>query len=247
MAKTIKKSSRASSKVKKKRWFTIVSPKILGEKPVGESYLVDPETSVGRTIKVNLMQVTGDVKNQNASVKFQISEAKENKLMTKIIGYNFSSSTIKRFVRRKMSRIDDSLVIRTKDDVLVRIKPFCLTRGKISRAVQYNMRASMKEELIGLIKETNYEDLFSNTLKYKIQKELKDKLSKVYPVRTLEIRVLKEEKHHSAREDTVLKSKKKRKIASEEKPVKAKKSPAKKESSEESESVKESKETKDSE
>src|SRR3989344_7930214 len=113
MAKAEKKSAKQLAKLKKKRWFPILSPKMLGEKQIGESYLTEAEFSIGRSVKANLMQVTGDVKSQSSELKFEIIASREGKLETKLYGYYFSTSTIKRLVRRNMTRIDDSLIIST--------------------------------------------------------------------------------------------------------------------------------------
>ena len=178
------------AKIKKKRWFTINSPKLMGEKPIGESYLSDINAAVGRNVTVNLMQLTGDMKSQSSNVKFQITGIQDNKLITKICGYNFSPATIKRFVRRRMTRVDISLMENTKDNVTIRIKPFLLTREKVSRSVEHALRAKLKEELIDFVKQTPYEELFNMIIKHRLQKELKTTLNKIYPVKNIQIRVL---------------------------------------------------------
>ena len=194
-----KKSLKDITKLKKKKWFPIVTPIMMGERPIGESYLEDSGSAVGRTVKVNLIQLTGDIKSQSCEIKFEISDSKDNRLTTKIIGYSFSPATIKRFMRRHMTRIDDSVVVLTKDNVLLRMKPFLLTRSKVSRSVEYTLRMAMREEIINTIRKNDAETIFSMVLKYQLQKELREKLSRIYPVKNLEMRVLKVEKHHSAK------------------------------------------------
>jgi small subunit ribosomal protein S3Ae len=198
MAKNDKKS--AKQIIKKKKWISIFAPKFMGETPLGESYLEDTSNVVGRTVKVSLMQITGDIKNQNAEVKFQITGAKENKLETKIIGYYFSAATIRRFMRRHTSRVDDALVLLTQDGVKIRIKPFALTKSKVTKSVEYTLRLTMKEELMNMVKKTPYEALFSAVLKYQIQKELREKLNKIYPIKNMEIRMLEEETNPTVKE-----------------------------------------------
>ena len=60
-------------KAKKKAWFPIISPKLFGSKEMGETYNVSAKNAVGRTIKVNLKDLTGDIKDQNAYANFAIS------------------------------------------------------------------------------------------------------------------------------------------------------------------------------
>lgn len=229
------------TKIKKKRWFTINSPKLMGEKPIGESYLSDINAAIGRNVTVNLMQLTGDMKNQSSSVKFEITGVIDNALVTKICSYTFSPATIKRFVRRRMTRIDLSLLVNTKDNIAIRIKPFLLTRQKVSRSVEHALRAKLKEELIDLVKKTPYEELFNQVLKHRLQKELKTNLNKIYPIKNIQIRVL--EKIGSAEPTTakpVVKEAevkeeivKEEKVVEEEKKVKEPKEDVKEEKSEE--------------
>jgi small subunit ribosomal protein S3Ae len=198
MAKTDKKS--AKQVIKKKKWVTIFAPKSMGETPLGESYLEDTSVVEGRVVKINLMQITGDVKNQNAEVKFEITGGKDNKLETKIIGYYFSPGTIRRFMRRHTSRVDDALILLTQDGVKIRIKPFALTKSKVTKSVEYTLRLTMKEEIMNMVKKTPYEALFMSVLKYQLQKELREKLSKIYPIKNLEIRILEEETNPTVKE-----------------------------------------------
>lgn len=188
-----KRVSRQS--VKKKKWFPIVSPSLLGAKPIGETYLEEPELAIGKTIKINLMQVTGEIKAQNINAKFEVFEFKENVLRTKITGYSYLSSSLKRLVRRRMTKVDDSLVIMTKDDVKVRIKPLVLTRGKVSRSVEMAMRALVKKLVIDAVSKKPYEELFADVIKNRLQIEVKNTLMKLNPVKTVIIRVLQEERN----------------------------------------------------
>ncbi len=198
MAKVEKKS--AKQIIKKKKWISIFAPKMMGESLLGESFLEEADAAVGKTLKINLMQITGDMKNQNAEVKFEITQAKDNKLETKVIGYYFSSATIKRFMRRHTSRIDDSLILMTQDGIKIRIKPFALTKSKVTRSVEHTLRLILKEEIMNAVKKTPYEALFMAVLKYQLQKEVKEKLNKIYPVKNLEIRILEEEKNPNVKE-----------------------------------------------
>jgi small subunit ribosomal protein S3Ae len=188
------KKSLKQIKVKKKKWYLIVTPKDMGETVIGETFLDEPELAMGRTVKVNLMQLTGDIKSQNIELRFEISEATESKLSTRIIGYYYAPSSIRRFVRRRMTRIDDSLVIMTEDGKKVRIKPFLLTRNKVTRIVEYTLRATQRKELFNFVRKTPYDALFLAIIKYQIQKEIREKLNKIYPIKSFEIRILEETK-----------------------------------------------------
>jgi len=102
---------------------------------------------------------------------------------------------IKRMVRKGTNYIEDSFSTETKDSQ-IRIKPFLVTRRKVSRAVRKALRNKTQEELKIWAKENSSEQLFDEVLKNKIQKELSLKLKKIYPLSLCEIRVLKVEKEN---------------------------------------------------
>jgi ribosomal protein S3AE len=99
---------------------------------------------------------------------------------------------LKRMVRKGTNYVENSFSTNAKDGK-IRIKPFLITRRKVSRAVRKALREKAKEELIIWAKENDLETLFEETLKNKIQRELSMKLKKIYPLSLCEIRVLKVE------------------------------------------------------
>ena len=99
---------------------------------------------------------------------------------------------LKRMVRRGTNYIEDSFSTEAKDSS-VRVKPFMVTRRKVSRAVRAALRKEAEKEIRDWAKENNVEELFQDVLKNKIQKDLSVKLKKIYPLALCEIRVLKVE------------------------------------------------------
>ncbi|HIH52379.1 MAG TPA: hypothetical protein HA284_02480, partial [Nanoarchaeota archaeon] len=100
---------------------------------------------------------------------------------------------LRRMVRRGTNYVEDSFSTECKDSQ-IRIKPFLVTRRKVSRAVRKALRNKAKEELISWAKESTTEKIFDETLKGKIQRELSIKLKKIYPLSLCEIRILNVEK-----------------------------------------------------
>ena len=100
---------------------------------------------------------------------------------------------IRRMVRKGTNYVEDSFSAECKD-AFVRIKPFLITRKKVSRAVRKALREKAKEELINYVKAKSIETLFDELLKNSIQKTLSIKLKKIYPLSFCEIRIFKLEK-----------------------------------------------------
>jgi len=100
---------------------------------------------------------------------------------------------LRRMVRKGTNYVEDSFSTECKN-AQIRIKPFLITRRKVSRAVRKAIRKKAKEELTGYVKDKDTETLFQEILENRIQKPLSLKLKKIYPLSLCEIRVLKVEK-----------------------------------------------------
>ena len=72
-------------KIKKKKWVKIIAPKLFNEKHLGEISLVDPMLVIGRKIKVNLMEITNDMKKQNTEIGFKVAKLQDDKTKTKSV------------------------------------------------------------------------------------------------------------------------------------------------------------------
>lgn len=100
---------------------------------------------------------------------------------------------LRRAVRKGTNYIEDSFSTKCQNAEL-KIKPFLISRRKISRAVRKALREKAREELINYVKDKNSIELFEEILKNQIQRSLSAKLKKIYPLALCEIRVLKIEK-----------------------------------------------------
>jgi len=190
MAKTDKKKV-SRIKTKKKKWFPIFAPKFMGQKEIGETYLDHPEPAVGRTLKVNLKELTGSFKDQNIYVSLRITEVTGTNLQTEVIGYAYMPFFIKKLARRSTGKIDDSFVLETKDGKKVRLKPLAITINAVTKSVKTTIRKRMLQLLAVEVAKLPMDVLISELLKYKLQMDLKSKLKKIYPVRDVIMRVVK--------------------------------------------------------
>ncbi len=177
-------------KGKKKKWFPVIAPRLFRGQPVGEMHLYIPEQAFGRTMSVNLMNLTGDMKKQNSSIKLEITKGTEGKLYTEIVGYQIMPTAVKRMVRRRVSKIAMSFVSKTNDKKPIRIKPLILTRGTSKKSVQTKIRNTAKEAINEYIKNLRFEDLVREIISHKFQMTFKKQLTKIFPIRVFEIRML---------------------------------------------------------
>jgi len=183
-----KSKSASTLKVKKKRWVSIVAPKMFHNQVVGESYVVDTDTLVGRIAKVNLMTVTNDIKKQNMYITLKINEIRDANAQTAIIGYNTIPASIKRMVRRNRNKLDDSFICKTSDGVYVRIKTIMLTRSKARGSATRALVNANRLAVASYVNKIKYEVFVNDVLTNKFQRGLKMQFSKIYPLKTYDVR-----------------------------------------------------------
>lgn len=199
MAKIVKKKV-GRVKTKKKRWFPVFAPKFLGQKEIGESYLVEADKAVGRQMKINLRDLTGSIKDQNIAVSLEIKEVTGNNLQTEVVGYAYMPFYIKKLARRKAGKVSDSFISKTKDNKYVRMKPLVMTVFPINRSMKTSIRKETQKLLKEELGKDNFDGLVTGLLRYRLQAEFKKKLSKICPVREVIMRVVKIEKGKRVRE-----------------------------------------------
>lgn len=189
MTKIIKKKV-SRIKTKKKTWFKILAPELFGKKEIGETYLSSIEKAVGRIMKINLRDLTGNVRDQNAYIKFRITPASGSNLQTTTIGYALTPAFVKRLVRKNTTRLDDCFRLKTKDGKNVTLKSLLVTLHKTQRSTKTQLRNKLKELLQKEISRGAFDAFVQDTITNKIQSGLKRKLHKVYPLKEVAVRVL---------------------------------------------------------
>lgn len=173
--------------LKKKKWYSIVAPKLFRGAEIGQTYLVDPATASGRKIKVSMMQITGDPKAQNTKIEFKITGQHEGKLLTEVLGYELTTAAMKRMIRRGRTKIQDSVVLETSDKKKIRIKPVAVTRNKILSGAKKELRKKMLAYVKETVAKNKYEDILNDLLSKKFQRTGKDALRKLCPINIFDI------------------------------------------------------------
>lgn len=177
-----KRADSSKLKWKKKTWFDVLSPEGFNEKPIGEITADAPEDTIGRIVKVNLKFITGSVKNKNYNAFLKVRKASASKVNTEMVGYEIMPNMMKRFVRKRKSKIYDSFIIKTKDDVFVRVKPILIAQGKATQSKKKAIRKKMKERLYKFGQDNSYDDFVQKIVNQTIPKELQKETYPIYPV-----------------------------------------------------------------
>ncbi|MEM4723588.1 MAG: hypothetical protein QXP01_01085 [Candidatus Hadarchaeum sp.] len=181
-------------KKKNKKLFSIVAPKVFNNQPLGETFGYSADDIKGRIVDVNLMNLTMDIKKQQYKMKFMITSVEGTTAHTHPVEFTMMTSAIKRLVRRKKDKIDDSFTAFTKDNIFLRIKPMLITLNNVSSSLRTNLRKSTRYFLKKYLQEHNYNTFVREVVAGSLQYELQQFLKKLYPLRNAEIRAFSIEK-----------------------------------------------------
>ena len=166
---------------RKKRFFDVEIP-IIGRQTQAQAY--ELEELKDRLIQYDLTRVLrGKSILMQLKIKIDGEKAIAIPRQTKLMPY-----FLRRMVRKGTDYVEDSFSAECKD-AQIRIKPFLITRRKVSRAVRKALREKAREELINYVKDKDTETLFDDILRNQLQKPLSLKLKKIYPLALCEIRI----------------------------------------------------------
>ena len=182
--------TQAKAVIIKKKWYNIHAPKLFQEKLIGETYAAEAEPFVGKYVAVSMMMLTGEPQKQNISLKFKIVSCKDNVLATEFVSLDVLPASLKKLSRRRRDKIEDSIVVKTADDMYLQIKPLAVTRGKTTGSILTAMRKLQRAYIATVISKTKTEDLLRDIFQKKLQRNTAQVLKPIYPVYDVEIRKL---------------------------------------------------------
>lgn len=147
-------------------------------------YSRSPEELHGKFIHLDL---TRSLRGKNAELIMKIANIGEE-LIAEPVKLSLTGAYIRRSIRKGTDYVEDSFSVDCKDGSAV-IKPFLITRKRVSRAVRKALRNSAKEAILGHVRIRTYKEIFSELMAHKLQKDLSLKLKKIYPLAFCDIRV----------------------------------------------------------
>jgi|SRR3989344_75659 len=170
----------ANIKSIKKKFFEVRVPLTASKIHV---YGSNPEALDGNVIKLDMSK---SLRGKNVELRARIIN-KNGELESTPLSLEVMQSYIRRAIRNGTDYVEDSFEVSCKDAKL-RVKPFLLTRKRVSRPVLRELRNQARKYLEAYITVRTLEEIFSEITTNKIQRDLSLKLKKVYPLALCEIR-----------------------------------------------------------
>ena len=174
----------------RKKWHDIIGKGIFDKVKLGESLVNGAKDLLGKRLKINLMVLTNDPKKQSITLVFNVVSVEGDNGIADLIGYQLSTSHVRRVVRKAVKRIDDSFMLKAKDQTLFAVKPLLIARHRTNKSTAIAIRKKTRELLQQSFQKMSGEDVFSAAIGNRLQMDLKNELKKIYPIAVSEIRIL---------------------------------------------------------
>jgi len=152
LAATKKASTKAASRKvkdrwKAKEWYKIYAPRMFNQAQLGETPSADATNLIGRTTEATVHDINGDFSKMHVKLKFKVQDINGFDAHTVFIGQDLTSDYIRRLTRRKRTKTDHVIDVRTKDGYLIRVKPMSITEKRIQSSQETALRTMMDDEM----------------------------------------------------------------------------------------------------
>jgi len=178
----------------RKKFFDIELPLLNKEVRV---LAVSKDKLNNQTIKLDLTRILKG-KSLEATFKIKLEGDKPIGEVKKLIIMPYF---IKRAIRKSTDYVEDSFSSNCQDGV-IRLKPFMITRKRVSRKVRKAIRESAEKYLKDYTGDKKIDEITREILSGKLQKTLQIKLKKIYPLGFCELRQTIIEDIHSHQRET---------------------------------------------
>lgn len=171
----------------KKSFYEVTAPLVSTKIQL---YAASPEELHNKTVLIDL---TKSLRGKSLELKLRIKN-NSGSLQGIPESLNLAGSYIQKIMRAGVDYAEDSFSAECRDG-FVKIKPFLLTRKRVPRSVLRALRNEARSFLDIYIKTRASQELMSEIISNKLQKQLSLKLKKVYPLALCEIRFFEIEKY----------------------------------------------------
>jgi len=193
LAATKKASTKAASRKvkdrwKAKEWYKIYAPRMFNQAQLGETPSADSTNLIGRTTEATVHDINGDFSKMHVKLKFKVMDVTGFDVHTVFIGQDLTSDYIRRLTRRKRTKTDHVIDVRTKDGYLIRVKPMSITEKRIQSSQETALRAIMDEEMRKMGEEKTISEIVKAIIDGEMARRLGTVCKVIVPIKRVEIR-----------------------------------------------------------
>ncbi len=179
---------KVKDKWKAKEWYKIYAPRMFNQVELGETPSSEPASLVGRQTEVTVHELTGDFSKMHIKICFRVEEVKGLEAHTIFVGHDLTSDYVRRLTRRKRTKTDHVVDVRTKDGYLIRLKPMSITEQRIQAAQETAIRNIMDTQLVSSANDMTLSELVKAIISGDMARDLANACKVIIPIKRVEIR-----------------------------------------------------------
>ena len=179
---------KTKDKWKAKEWYNVHAPHMFNETVIGETPASDPSYLIGRQAEVTVADLIGDASKAHIKLLFKISDVDGHEAKTEFVGHTLTSDYVRRLTRRKKTKTDHVVDVRTADGYVIRIKTMSIADRRIQTSQEEAMRRAIGEFLTLFVREHKLSQVIRNVISNDLAREVGRACKVVIPVKRIEIR-----------------------------------------------------------
>jgi small subunit ribosomal protein S3Ae len=159
-----KGAHKSVDKWKKKKWFTMIAPRIFDGKVLGNCPAEKPKNVMGRTIKVTLDNLTGQRAMRDVAAYFKVFEVQGQNANTRVSCFEANKGYLGRTIRGRTSKIAliEKIPVKGGD---ARVTIVAVSDGDCTKKQRTGVRKVIPEELKQISgREKEFDDLVKEIL-----------------------------------------------------------------------------------
>lgn len=152
-------TTKTVDKWKKKKWYTIKTPTIMDGREITTTPAEKPEQVMGRTIRMSARDLSGQPKKSHYLITMKVSDVQGLSAQTSLVGFEVPPALVKKYVRRRKSKVDLVQNITFSSGVKGRLKTLVLFNFEVPKSIETQCR-HMVAKSIAEIASTRHVDQF---------------------------------------------------------------------------------------
>jgi small subunit ribosomal protein S3Ae len=179
---------KSKDKWKMKEWYNVHAPRMFNETVIGETPAADPEFLIGRQSEVTVQDLTGDFSKMHIKLRFKIVGYDGHEAKTELIGHDLTSDYVRRLTRRKKTKTDHVVDVKTADGFVLRLKTMSIADRRIQASQEEGMRAAIAAYLTSYAAENKLADIIKAIIPGDMAKDTAKACHAIIPIKRIEIR-----------------------------------------------------------
>ena len=175
-------------KWKAKSWYNIMAPDMFNRQKVAEALSDEPAKLVGRVTEVTVQDITGEFSKMHIKLKFKVNDVRGTEAYTHFIGHDMTSDYVRRMTRRRKSKIDTIVDVKTRDDFIIRIKPLAISGRRVRGSQQTAIRVTMEKVIHDFASKKALDEVVKTIISGQMAKEAAIACKHIQPLQRVEIK-----------------------------------------------------------